>query len=193
MGQRGREGGLAETIAAQRLSGTSSPLGGGADAVMDRPTEEDEQRLRKALCERRSVRVRCDDSPYDEAARPSLRTFHTASEGKFYEVELPLYGVLRSSPHARNAQATAKIVTLGDTLAAIGAYTAFVTWPALRLREGAGPLPALLARSGLAAQPTTGPPATKGEALTTGRPGCSAAQEREPPSIQTLEEMITRR
>ena len=79
MGQRGREGGLAETIAAQRLSGTSSPLGGGADAGMDRPTEEDEQRLRKALCERRSVRVRCDDSPYDEAARPSLRTFHTAS------------------------------------------------------------------------------------------------------------------
>src|SRR5215208_607738 len=79
MGQRGREGGLAETIAAQRLSGTSSPLGGGADAVMDRPTEEDEQRLRKALCERRSVGVRCHDSPHDEAARPCLRTFHTAS------------------------------------------------------------------------------------------------------------------
>src|SRR5215208_2074910 len=79
MGQRGREGGLAETIAAQRLSGTSSPLGGGADAVMDRPTEEDEQRLREALCERRSVGVRCHDSPHDEAARPCLRTFHTAS------------------------------------------------------------------------------------------------------------------
>ena len=63
----------------------------------------------------------------------------------------------------------------------------------LRLREGVGSLPALLARSGLATQPTTGPPGTKGEALTTGRPGCSAAQEREPPSIQTLEEMITRR
>src|SRR5918993_1319086 len=79
MGQRGREGGLAETIAAQRLSGTSSPLGGGADAVMDRPTEEDEQRLRKALCERGSVGVRCHDSPHEEAARPCLRTFHTAS------------------------------------------------------------------------------------------------------------------
>ena len=44
--------------------------------------------------------------------------------------ELPLYAVLRSSSHARNAQATAKIVTLGDALAAIGAYAAFGTWPA---------------------------------------------------------------
>src|SRR5215212_1488276 len=35
-------------------------------------------------------------------------------EGGFSEVELPLYGVLRSSLHASNAQATAKIVTLGD-------------------------------------------------------------------------------
>src|ERR671910_1454636 len=95
MGQRGREGGLAETIAAQRLSGTSSPLGGGADAVMDRPTEEDEQRLRKALCERGSVGVRCHDSPHEEAARPCLRTFHTASEGEFCEVRPN--GDLRSS------------------------------------------------------------------------------------------------
>jgi hypothetical protein len=31
------------------------------------------------MCERRSVGVRCDDSPHDGAARPSLRTFHTAS------------------------------------------------------------------------------------------------------------------
>src|SRR5215210_4454186 len=49
-------------------------------------------------------------------------------EGVFSEVRV--YGVLRSSLHARNAQATAKIVTLGDTLAAIGDYAAFVTWPA---------------------------------------------------------------
>ena len=42
--------------------------------------QEDEQRLREAVCERRSVRVRCHDSPHDEAARPCLRTFHTASE-----------------------------------------------------------------------------------------------------------------
>src|SRR5687768_3008269 len=31
------------------------------------------------MCERGSVGVRCHDSPHDEAARPSLRTFHTAS------------------------------------------------------------------------------------------------------------------
>src|SRR5215208_7996771 len=62
---------------------------------MDRPEQEDEQGLREVMCERRSVRVRCHDSPHDEAARPCLRTFHTASEGEF--CELRVYGVLRSS------------------------------------------------------------------------------------------------
>jgi hypothetical protein len=42
---------------------------------------EDEQRLRETMCERRSVGVRCHDSPHDEAARLCLRTFHTASPG----------------------------------------------------------------------------------------------------------------
>src|SRR5829696_787191 len=79
MGQRRRGRRLAETIAPQRLSGVASSVGGGADAVMNRPEQEDEQRLRETLCERRSVRVRYDDSPHDEAARLSLRTFHTAS------------------------------------------------------------------------------------------------------------------
>ena len=78
MGQRGRGRRLVETIAPQRLSGVASSVGG-AYAVMDRPAKEDEQRLREAVCERRSVRVRCHDSPHDEAARLSLRTFHTAS------------------------------------------------------------------------------------------------------------------
>jgi hypothetical protein len=31
------------------------------------------------VCEGGSVRVRCHDPSHDEAARPSLRTFHTAS------------------------------------------------------------------------------------------------------------------
>jgi hypothetical protein len=47
-------------------------------------------------------------------------------EGKFSEVGLPLYGVLRSSPHARNAQATAKIVQLGDAPISFGSYAATV-------------------------------------------------------------------
>jgi len=54
-------------------------VGGGADDGLDRPQQEDEQRLRETMCQRRSVGVRCDDSPHDEAARPCLRTFHTAS------------------------------------------------------------------------------------------------------------------
>src|SRR5215208_4710555 len=46
----------------------------------DREEQEDEQRLRELVCERRGVGVRCHDSPHDEAARPSLRPFHTVSE-----------------------------------------------------------------------------------------------------------------
>jgi hypothetical protein len=41
------------------------------------------------MCEWRGVRICCHDSPHDEAARPCLRTFHTASEGEFFEVGLP--------------------------------------------------------------------------------------------------------
>jgi hypothetical protein len=37
--------------------------------------EEEEE----AVSERRIVDICCDDSPHDEAARPSLRTFHTVS------------------------------------------------------------------------------------------------------------------
>src|SRR5215203_6429345 len=46
MGQRRRGCRLAETIAPQRLSGVASSMGG-ADAVMDRPEQEDEQGLRE--------------------------------------------------------------------------------------------------------------------------------------------------
>jgi transposase len=35
---------------------------------------------REVVCERGSVGVRLHDSPHDEASRPCLRTFHTASE-----------------------------------------------------------------------------------------------------------------
>jgi hypothetical protein len=59
--------------------GVAQEVGGGADAFVDRPAKEDEQRLREVVCERGSVGVRCHDSPHDEANRPCLRTFHTAS------------------------------------------------------------------------------------------------------------------
>src|SRR5918995_1402614 len=67
--------------------GVAEEVGGGADVGMDRPEQEDEQRLRAVVCERRSVRVRCHDSSHDEAARPCLRTFHTVSEEAFSETQ----------------------------------------------------------------------------------------------------------
>jgi hypothetical protein len=85
MGQRGRERRLAETDAAQRVCGFTKKVGSGADDRLDRP-EEDEQRLREIVCEWRGVGVRCHDPPHDEAPRPCLRTFHTASEEEFSEV-----------------------------------------------------------------------------------------------------------
>ena len=57
--------------------------------------QEDEQGLREVVCERRGVGICCHDSPHDEAARPCLRTFHTASEYEFSEVRLKR--ILRSS------------------------------------------------------------------------------------------------
>jgi transposase len=88
--KRGRGAGLAEAHAAQRLPGVAEKMGSGADDRLDRPAKEDEQRLREVVCERRGVRVRCDDSPHDEAACPCLRPFHTVSEGKFSKVRSPL-------------------------------------------------------------------------------------------------------
>src|SRR5215212_2690426 len=79
MGRGGRSARLGEVYATQGLSGASEKVGGRADTGMDRPAKEDEQGLREAVCERRGVGVRCHDSPHDEASRPCLRVFHTAS------------------------------------------------------------------------------------------------------------------
>ena len=61
-----------------------------ADDRLDRAEQEDEQRLREVMCERRSVRICCHESPHGEAARPCLRPFHTVSNpssGKFTYME----------------------------------------------------------------------------------------------------------
>src|SRR5215210_4192475 len=97
MGQGGRGPRLAETVTSAGLPGVAEKVGGGADDRLDRPEQEDGQRLREVMCERRSVGICCHDSPHDEAPCPHLRPFHTVSEGEFSEVELPLYGVLRGS------------------------------------------------------------------------------------------------
>jgi putative transposase len=67
------------SLCPRRLRGAPSQVGGRANAGMDRPKQEDEQRLREVMCERGSVGVRCHDPPHDEAPRPHLRTFHTVS------------------------------------------------------------------------------------------------------------------
>jgi putative transposase len=51
-----------------------------------RRMSKDYERLCASVCERRSVGVRCHDSPHDEASRPCLRTFHTVSKEEFSEV-----------------------------------------------------------------------------------------------------------
>ena len=56
-------------------------LGGGKDIFMDREEQEDEQGLRKVMCERRSVGICCRDSPHGEAVVSRMRTFHTVSPG----------------------------------------------------------------------------------------------------------------
>ena len=52
-----------------------------ADVFMDRPEQEDEQRLREAMCGRRSAGICCHDSPHGEAVDSRLRAFHTVSLG----------------------------------------------------------------------------------------------------------------
>src|SRR5918993_1120705 len=79
VGQRRRDGGLAGTVASQGLPGATSSVGSGADDRLDRPEQEDEQGLREAVCERRSVRVRCHESPHAEAVGSLMRLFHTVS------------------------------------------------------------------------------------------------------------------
>ena len=91
-------------------------MGSGADDRLDRSAKEDEQRLREVVCEQRSIGVRCHDSPHDEAARPCLRTFHTASEGEFSEVGR--HSLLRTSNSAIgvSADAPAPSSKLGSSL-----------------------------------------------------------------------------
>src|SRR5215218_8365778 len=56
-------------------------MGSRAHVFLDRPEQEDEQGLREAMCERRSVRICCHESPHDEATDPHVRPFHTVSLG----------------------------------------------------------------------------------------------------------------
>ncbi len=86
--------GVGQRERSSRLEVAIEAVGSRTHVFPDRAEQEDEQRLREAICEQRGIRICCDESPHGEAADPRLRTFHTVSEGKFCEVELLLYGVI---------------------------------------------------------------------------------------------------
>src|SRR4051795_8390629 len=73
VGQRGRDDRLAETDAAQRLSGVAEKVGGRAHVLLALSEQEDEQGLREVVRKRGSVRLRRDDTADGEAVGPCLR------------------------------------------------------------------------------------------------------------------------
>ena len=82
MGQgAGQEARLAEAHAAQGFPGPASSVGGGTHLRLDLPQPEDGQRLREAVRNRRSLRLRGDDAadgktfgPCVGVSRQSLET-----------------------------------------------------------------------------------------------------------------------
>src|SRR5215207_2444772 len=97
---RGREGRLGETVTTEGLCSAATSVGRGTLLCVDLAQPKDEQRLREAVCERRSVRICCHESPHAEAVSSCLRLFHTVSEGEFSEVEGAWRGVFGGSPTA---------------------------------------------------------------------------------------------
>ncbi len=53
----------------------AEPLDRRADVFLDRPEQEDEQRLRKTAGDRRSLHLRGDESPDGEEIGPLMRLF----------------------------------------------------------------------------------------------------------------------
>src|SRR3954469_22907808 len=81
MGKGRQEGGLAGDTSTTRIPSVTSSMGSGTLFGLDLPQPKDEQGLRETLCERRSVRVRCDESPYGKTFGSHLKPFHTVSVG----------------------------------------------------------------------------------------------------------------
>ena len=77
-GARGGGAGLGEdtgAVATAGLQGVAEAAGGGAYLLLGRSEPEDEHGLRAAAGDRRGVRLRGDDAPYDETASPLMRLF----------------------------------------------------------------------------------------------------------------------
>ena len=75
VGQRRRGSRLAETTAPRRLPGFAEEVGCGANVLLDRPEQEDEQRLREANRHERGVHLRGHDPPDGEAVSPCSVVF----------------------------------------------------------------------------------------------------------------------
>ena len=75
LGEGRYEGLLAEADAAARLSGAAQEKVGGADLLLIRPEQTDEQRLRKAVHQRDGVRLGGHNSFDGEAVGPWVGVF----------------------------------------------------------------------------------------------------------------------
>src|SRR5215218_11201409 len=78
--KRGCGGRLGETIAAARLPDPTSSLGGGAYLLLDRPQPTDEQGLREAHRDQRSVHLRGAEPPNGEEIGSLMRLFAQSLE-----------------------------------------------------------------------------------------------------------------
>jgi hypothetical protein len=72
---------MVEATSTAGIPGPPPSEGGGALLAMDLSQQEEEQGLREALHERRSVRICCDDTPHGKAIGSCLILFQTVSIG----------------------------------------------------------------------------------------------------------------
>src|SRR5215203_7382718 len=82
MGKGGSGGRLGATVATYlRLPGPTSSLGGGAYVLLDRPQSTDEQGLREAYRDKRSVHLRSYEPPNAEEIGSLMRFFGQSQNG----------------------------------------------------------------------------------------------------------------
>src|SRR5215216_7982010 len=107
-------------------------MGSGADIFLDRPKQEDEQRLREVVCERGSVGICCHESPHGEAVDPPLRTFHTASKKNSPKFTVATGSSTQRQPHDKRLWRT----PLGSKRSDLILFVALLCIKGLRLVTG---------------------------------------------------------
>jgi hypothetical protein len=116
----------------------------GENIFVDRSEQEDEQRLREAMCERRVVGICCDDPPHAEAIEPPLRPFHTVSEGGFSEV----HGSKQPLRHSGKHSTTAWWYPFSVETLRLGSSSCTVVYQGVATRNGATTREILAYRAG---------------------------------------------